>query len=269
LVLLLLPLPIVVAAGELVLGVHPYLQASTLMERFTPLATYLSRAVGTDVRVRVGTSYRDHVLAVGRGKVDIAFLGPAPYVHLTREFGQFPLLGRFGFDGKRGYRGVIVVPVASEVTSIPQLAGKRMAFGDPLSTMSSLVPRYLIQQEGVSLPELDKHVFLNNHHNVALGVLMGRYDAGAMKEEVFREYEQRGLRALAWSPEISSHLFVANPALPEPLVGKIRAAMLNLHTTPEGAEILRSIKKGTTLVAPVTDGDYDNLRRLLETIGEL
>jgi phosphonate transport system substrate-binding protein len=258
-----------VAGEELILGVHPYLHATILMERFTPLADHLSRVLGVTVRVKVGSSYSDHIAAVGHGKVDIAFMGPAPYVLLVDRFGERPLLGRLSFNGTAHFQGVIAVSESSDIRSLGEISGKNFAFGDPESTMSALVPTYMLQQAGVEIADLDGYAHLENHHNVVLGVLLGKYDAGAMKGEVFYAYQERGLRALAWSPKISSHLFVANPALPEELVGRLRRAMQDLHKTPEGLRILDAIKKGATGLVPVQDGDYSNLREILRASGKL
>jgi phosphonate transport system substrate-binding protein len=266
---LLILTPVQAADEELILGVHPYLHATTLMERFTPLADHLGRTLGVPVRVKVGSSYSDHIAAAGHGKVDIAFMGPAPYVRLVERFGPRPLLGRLSFNGSTYFQGVIAVPVASDVRSLSDISGKNFAFGDPESTMSTLVPTYMLQSAGVKISDLGGYAHLENHHNVVLGVLLGKYDAGAMKAEVFHAYRERGLKALAWSPEISSHLFVASPALSEELVGKLQRAMWDLHYTPEGRQILNAIKKGTTALVPVQDSDYANLREILRATGEL
>jgi phosphonate transport system substrate-binding protein len=257
-----------VAGEELILGVHPYLHATTLMERFTPLADHLGKTLGVTVRVKVGGSYSDHITAVGHGEVDIAFMGPAPYVRLVDRFGERPLLGRLRFNGTAHFQGVIAVPVSSNIRSLEEISGKHFAFGDPESTMSTLVPTYMLRQAGVEIADLGGYAHLENHHNVVLGVLLGKYDAGAMKAEVFHSYRERGLKALAWSPEVSSHLFVANPALSEELIGRLRQAMWDLHKTPEGLQVLDSVKKGTTALVPVQDRDYANLREILHSMDE-
>jgi phosphonate transport system substrate-binding protein len=257
------------AGHELVLGVHPYLHATTLMERFTPLADHLSKTLGVPVQVKVSSSYSDHVAAVGHGKVDLAFMGPAPYVRLVHQFGGRPLLARLSFNGETHFHGVIAVPVTSDIRSLGDISGRNFAFGDPHSTMSTLVPTYMLQQAGVTISDLDGYAHLENHHNVVLSVLLGKYDAGAMKAEVFHAYRERGLKVLAWSPEISSHLFVASSTLSEEVVGKLRQAMWELHKTPEGRQALKAIKKGTTALVPAQDSDYTNLREILRTSGEL
>lgn len=83
----------------LTFGVHPYLHATTLVERFTPLIEYLSNQTGYHIHIRVATSYQDHIDAIQNDKVDFAYIGPASYIKLTEDNNDYPLLGRRSFSG--------------------------------------------------------------------------------------------------------------------------------------------------------------------------
>ncbi|MGD8312623.1 MAG: PhnD/SsuA/transferrin family substrate-binding protein, partial [Gammaproteobacteria bacterium] len=203
---------------------------------------------------------------IGRDEVDIAFMGPALYVALVDKYGPKPLLARLEIEGDPVFRGKIITLKDSPITSLAELKGKHFAFGDPESTMSHLVPRFMLREAGVGLEDLAEYRFLGNHTNVALGVLAGDFDAGAVKEEVFREFEQRGLQALATTPAFSEHLFVARSTLPAQTVATLREALYRLRDTPEGRIILAGIKDRLTGMVPVEDSDYDNLREILNTL---
>jgi phosphonate transport system substrate-binding protein len=259
-----------VSAGkQLILQVHPYLPATEIINRFNPLAEYLSRSLGRPVVVRISVDYRQHIDLIGKDKVDIAFMGPASYVSMVDIYGKKPLLASLEIDGKPTFRGAIVVARGSGLRSLSQLKGKRFAFGDPNSTMSHLVPRYMLWKAGVDIKDLAGHTFLTNHHNVALGVLVGKFDAGAVKSEVFVEYEQRGLRVLEWSPELSEHLFVTSSALPKETVHELRTALYRLRDNEEGRRILKGVNEQATGMVSVRDTDYDNLRTILHELKKL
>ena len=106
------------------------------------------------------------------------------------------------------------------IKNISDLRGRRFAFGDPNSTMSHLVPRAMMIQEGITMDDLAGFEHLSNHDNVALSVLTGNFDAGAIKEEVFRKYEPQGLMEVVRTPLISEHLIVASSAMDNELVSK-------------------------------------------------
>ena len=253
----------------MVLAVHPYLPSAEIQQRFSPMANYLSRVLDRPVEVRVGRDYDEHVDAIGRNEVDIAFMGPSLYVLTVARYGKKPLLARLETKGKPVLTGVIICRKDSPLRTLADLKGRRFAFGDKDSTMSALVPQYMLQTVGVALSDLAGYEYLGGHKNVALGVLGGDYDAGAVKEEVFKEFEPRGLRVLAPMAQVSEHLFVTRSDMSPALVEKLRKALLNIKSEPNGEVIMHSIHKEMTNLVPVEDSDYQSLRTIMRTIGIL
>ena len=267
LILLLLVFPtILMAEDELVLAVHPYQTSSTIVKAFTPLANYLSKALAVKVRLDVSPNYDAHIKRIGNNQVDIAYLGPASYVMLVDKYGRKPILARQVVNGKPYFQGKIIIKAGSPVKSLKDLVGRRFAFGDPESTMSHLVPRYMLINAGVDASKLSGYQFTGSHDNVAVGVLSGDYDAGAVKEEVFYKYRSRGLVDLATTPEIPEHLFVARSDLPERTISALRTAFNRLDQDQQGREILGSIKKGIVAMRMARDSDYDGLRKILNVL---
>jgi len=257
------------AEKPLILAVHPYLPSKELIQRFTPLANYLGNEIGRSIEVRVGSDYDEHIAYVGKDQVDIAFMGPSSYVMAVAKYGKKPLLARLETDGSPLFRGYFIVRQDSPLKSLADLKGKRMAFGDRDSTMSHLVPQYMLEKAGVPLDKLAEYKFLGSHNNVVLAVLSGDFDAGAVKDEVFDKYAKQGLRALADTPYYSDHVFVTRSTLASGTVRALRNAMLKLKDTPGGREILEAIKPHTTALVPAVDADYDNLRQVLKALGKL
>lgn len=254
-------------AGQepLVLGVHPYLSHDEIVTRFTPLANYLSRAIGRPVEVRVGRTYNEHINAIGGDAIDIAYMGPAPYVEMVKRYGKKPLLARQVIDGNPYLRGEIVVRQDSPFRTLTDLKGKCFLFGDVNSTMSYILPQRMLEEAGVPLNRLGSYRSLEGHKNVALAVLAGSCDAGAVKSEVFREYEPKGLRALAELPSVADHVFVANARLPSSLLAKLRTLFIKLNELPEGKSIMTGIHPQMTALVPAKDSDYNKLRVLMKS----
>ncbi len=254
------------ATPPVTLCVHPYLPASEIQERFTPLVSYLSRALGMPVQLRIAKDYRNHISRFRKEKKGFCFLGPASYVKLVDLLGKQRILGRLESAGKPYFKGLVFVAERSPVRTLSELAGKRFAFGDPESTMSTLVPRHLLSRSGVSVEMLSRHSFLGNHDNIVLGVLMGDFDAGAVMESVFAEHKHRGLRAIAESPEISEHVFIAGSEVSPALLEKAKRVLLNMKNSEEGREALRAIKSSVSGIVPACDGDYDSLREIMNEV---
>jgi len=245
------------------LAVHPFLPCREIQQRFSPLADHLAKVLGVPVSVRVGHDYEEHLDFVGRDQADLAFIGPAGFVMMEDIYGEKPILAAFEVGGQRLLHGVIAVRQGSPITDVAALRGRRMAFGDRYSTMSYLVPRYLMQERGVRLSDLAGHRHLGSHTNVALAVLAGDADAGAMKREVFDEYAGKGLRALAVTPGVPDHVFVARSTLPSGQVEGLRRALQGLHRTESGRRLLEGLHKGLTRLVPATADDYRGLEDML------
>lgn len=259
------PLP---ANADLTLGVHPFKPPAKLIEAFSPLANYLSEKLGEPVTVVIARDYQSHIDAAGQNKIDIAYFGPVPYIKLHDRYGARPLLARQAINGSPTFHGLIFVAQASPIKSLADLPGKRFAFGDAHSTMGHLVPRYMLLQAGLKADMLGSSAFIGDHVNVALGVLSGDYDAGATKEDVYLQYENRGLRSIATSMPLSDHLFVASSKLPPEKVRQLQELMLQLHTANRGSLILQAITPGVTQLLPAQDSDYDSLRQVLGKMKE-
>ncbi|WP_052716465.1 phosphate/phosphite/phosphonate ABC transporter substrate-binding protein [Magnetospira sp. QH-2] len=251
------------AEPPLVLAIHPYRPATTLVQVFQPLADILGQSLGRTVQVDISYDYQTHVDRIQRDQVDLAYMGPAAFVGMWANGDPKRLLGRLEIAGAPTFHGMIVTSEGSPVHALSDLHGKRMAFGDPLSTMSHLVPRFMLLQAGVGESDLADMQFLGSHDDVALGVLMGRFDAGAVKQEVFDKYGPRGLRGLQATPEISEHVFVASDRLDQTQVDKLRRTLIGLAGHKEGLTALRSIKSTASGIVSATVEDYRNLRDIL------
>jgi len=250
------------------LGVHPYLPAVFIERHFGPLTRYLAKALGREVELVISPDYHSHIMRMGRGELDLAYMGPAPYVKLVEEFGPFPLIARLSILGEPEFNGVIFTREGSQIRSLGDLRGKRFAFGDPSSTMSHLVPLYMLEEAGVGLDDLAGHDHYGSHQDVALAVLRGKADAGAVKQEVFARYRRRGLRTVMLTPRFSEHLFVAHQGMPREQVEALQRIFQQMDTTDEGREALQAIKSTVTAMVPVEDSDYDNLRGIIQRMRE-
>lgn len=249
------------AKQELTLLVHPYLTASEIHKKFAPLAGYLTKATGRTIVIKISKDYQDQIEAVGTDQVDFAYMGPNLYIEMTKKYGKKPLLACQEINGQPFLHGMIIVKNNSSISRLTDLAGKRLAFVAPESTMGYVIPRLMLQEAGVDLKQAAQVDFLKGHSNVALAVLNGYYDAGAVKEETFNSYQDRGLKVLAKSPAVHEHLFVGNPQLPEHLINSLSKALHTLHDPT----VLTAICPNLTKFVPVKDSDYNDIRNILAT----
>lgn len=269
LLILALPVPVGAAEKALTMAIFPYLPVPEILRRYTPLAAYLERETGLPVSVRVAGNLDEHIKAIGNDNVDIALIGPVPYIHLVQQYGAKPKLARFESGGKSTLVGVIAVRKDSPHAALADLRDASIAFGDRQSTMTHVVPRYLLIKAGLPRGLPARHTFVGTHHrNVALGVLAGDFDAGAMKMEVFQEFAARGLRILATTPGVPDFLFIARSNLPAASVEKLREAMLRLKNQTGGVALLEQIQHGLTGFGPISENDFAELRVMVKAVDD-
>jgi len=252
----------------LTLGVHPYKSVSKLQQYYLPLTKYLSKKLNADVQLNIAKDYKTHIDLIGNDEIDIAYMGPASYVDMVKQYGNKRLLVRQVINGKPTFKGQIFTRSDLDINSLSQLKNKKFAFGDAASTMSHLVPRYMLINSGVNKDNLAEMSFLGSHDNVAIAVLSGAFDAGAVKEAVFYKYEDRGLKSLSETPELSEHLYVVSNKVSEENVERIKNIMMEMKNDAEGMKVLKGIKKTITEMGSVSDKDYDNLREILGLLTE-
>lgn len=247
------------------LGIHPYLAATELHKRFTPLTDHLGKVLGRKVDIVVAGDYQENIKNIATGAIDLAFMGPAGYTMMVDTYGKKPILAGIEYKGARTFYGAIVVRNDSPYKKLSDLKEKKIAFVDKKSTMH-LVPLYMLVDAGVTPQRMAKYDFLGKHENVALAVLAGEYDAGALKDETYEKYRDRGLRLLAKTPPISEHVFVASPKLSRKMVETIRKTLYDLKTTREGRAIMEPIKDHLTGMVPAEDKEYNELRKMIKVL---
>lgn len=249
------------AQHKITLGFMPYLSSNTILEKYTPLAEYLESSLGVDVEIVIAEDYSSHVQNVIDDKLDLAFLGGMPYVEVARK-SKKPLLVRYEFNNEPSFESVLFAREDSDISTIEDIRGKSMAFGNKRSTLSSKVPTYMLASSGISLDDLKSYSYIDNHENVVLGVEFGDFDAGAVTKEVFLEYSRKHkLKIIQTSQPISTHVIVSSSKLDKKLREKIKELLLKANR-----DILISISPTLTSFVGAEDSDYDKHREILKEL---
>lgn len=249
----------------LTLAVHPFETPSLLVERFQPLCDYLAETIGMPIRVHVAISYEDQIRRIAEGSVDLAYMGPTPYLRARDKYMTDPDHVIEPIAGEEEYFSVLLVRKNSEIAQVEDLKGRTMAFGSHRSFSSHYMPRALLMKHGVTLGDLKDYAFLDRHERVALAVLHGDYDAGGVNRWVADKYMDQGagLRVIAVSPPLPPHAIVARVGLGSEIVEKVRRALLEPNEA--GKRRLTAFGQPSSFV-PVTDAQFDFARQIVAAL---
>jgi phosphonate transport system substrate-binding protein len=247
----------------LIFGVHPFLPAAELSQRFSPLMKYLGARIGLPIELKIASDHAEAVELCAAAKVDLAFVGPTLYVEIIQQNPRIVPLGTVRGAYPR-LRGVVVVREDSPIAKIEDLKSSRMAFVAPETTAGFQVALHVLAESGVHPQDLAGYSFLGNHANVGYAVLAGRFEAGAMKYEIFKKLQSQGLRVLAYMPEVVDQTFLATERLEPQLAEKVKSILLRMDTCPEGIKVLAQLRADFTGIYPVADADFDALRLYID-----
>ena len=133
---------------------------ATIIRKNEPLRAYLATALQREVELVVTTDYSSMIEAMRRGQIDIGYFGPLSYVLLKQR-----MPGATAFAAKLEgtsptYTAVLIAGSESGVSKPEDLKGKIVAFGDPASTSSHLIPKNMLFQAGLKAGSDYKEVFL-------------------------------------------------------------------------------------------------------------
>ncbi|MBK8638268.1 MAG: phosphate/phosphite/phosphonate ABC transporter substrate-binding protein [Chromatiaceae bacterium] len=253
----------------LLFAIHPYDTPSRLLARFQPLCDYLGAEIGRPVRPYIAHSYDDQIRLITGGQVDLAYLGPAPYLSASGRirddptWGGLELVAAETLHGVAGYRSVILVREQSPIQTLADLRGRRFAFADHRSYGGHFIPRAQLWEAGLTLADLGDYSYLGRHERVALAVAHGDFDGGGLREDVARLYLDRGLRIIATSPLLPPHVIVARPGLDPDLAAAVRQALI--EPSPALASALAALGEGEGFAA-VEAGAFEPARQMVKAI---
>lgn len=248
-------------------GVIPKDNPRIAFEKFQPLIDYLSEKTPYNFELVLQKTYDDTVIALGEGKIHLAFLGPLTYLHAKADYKTIALLKSITGKGESFYHSVIVTKKNSPIKQLSDLKGKSFAFASLKSTSGNLIPRYLLAEHGIHLRELKSFNNFNYHDSVVKQVLKGIYDAGAVRESVAEKYIPLGLKIIAKSGPIPTGPLVIGPQTSYTLVETIKTTLLDMNKTEQGQKVLQKIDSefmgGFTAA---DDFDYAHIRTMINNI---
>jgi len=240
-------------------AILPDENASELIKQNKKLQLYLEDRLDKKIELVVTTDYSSMIEAMRFGRLELAYFGALSYV-MAKERSEIEAFAAQMKKGSIMYHGVIIVNKDSNISNILQVKGKTMAYGDPASTSSHLIPRaHLLTNAKLDIDDY-KAVYLGSHDAVALNVQNGNADAGGLSKKIFEHLVEREMISLdkvqiiAISNPFPNYPWTMQSSLDPELKEKIKQAFYDL----DDPEITKPLKADGFM--PVTDADYDVVR---------
>jgi len=249
-------------------GVYQSDKATVMYRKFLPVIEKLQEsmeidlATAVDIELVIFKGYSEANNSLIEGNVDFVRFGPASYAIAKEKNEHIQLIAMEHKKGEKRFKGLVVVPTDSPIKKLSDLKGHTFAFGNKNSTIG----RYLVQAEmiksGIYENDLSQSAFLQRHDRVFKAVVLGDYDAGAIKESTYIRYNKDNILRVIHSFENVTKPWVARADLNPEVVNAIRHSLLSL----DDKAALKALKVSGFL--PTDDDEYKFVRNEMKIARE-
>ncbi len=248
-------------AEEILIGLMPEENIFTQMDRHRPLAAYLTKKLGTKVRFTILSRYGDVLDRFMSRKMDGAFFGVFTSVLAMEQLDAEPIVHPVNLDGSSTAQSYIFVRKDSNIVSVEDMKGKKIAFVDKATVTGYLYALAFLKERGVQdLKTYFRDVsFTGSHGSTIYAVLDGRADIGTAKSKIFHQLVKKDhsineeLTILAKSREFPDTTLFLRKDLPSAKRLQIRDILLNMDKDAEGVEVLKKLESMMFIGAKKSD----------------
>lgn len=241
----------------------------SLQKEMGPFKAAFEAASGLTVEFFPVSGRTIAVEAMAADQVDFVLTGPAEYVVFNARLEAQPVVTW----NRPDYYSNVVVLDSSPITSVDQLKGQKISFGEIGSTSQHLSPATLLAEAGLTYATDYEPVFLKR--NVAMEALI-KGDIAAIGlnrthiDQITEKFPDQKLRILLKGGDLPNDVLLASPKVPAEVVESVRktfaehsdALLAAVTSTEENEKYI-----GGSFTATVTDADYDTVRKMYENVG--
>ncbi len=235
---------------------------------FSELMDHIAKKTGRQVKWYGPESYAAQVEAMRSGRLHISGFAAGATVYGVNLGGFHPVAMMGNKDGTfRGYQLWLITHKNSDIKTVQDLKGRKIAHVTPSSNSGNQAPRALFKSMGV-VPDVDyKVIYSGKHDNSIMGVVNKDYDAAPIASTVMQRMIERGIfdgsevRTIWKSDQFPGtsygHIYNLNPKLQK----QVRDAFLTFDWT--GTGLAKDFgKRANTFIAV----DYTKHWKVLRTI---
>ena len=232
---------------------------SKVIKRFTKLANYLAANLNQfnlkQGKVVVARDLSELILMFQNKEADI-YMDSVMASFRMFDTGMVSPFLRMWKNGVKDYRSIIFTNSESNISSIKNLLGQTILFQDSGSTTSYLIPRAMINQQGLELNEISNfsetkankfvwYQFAGNSSNLIVRVMRKRAQAAGLSEGDISKISNRTkkmIKILDKSPMVPRYLVNIRKDLNLNLKKALKNIFLDIDKDLNAKNILKKIK---------------------------
>jgi phosphonate transport system substrate-binding protein len=257
------PAPLTVkAAAAYSFAVHPLHNPARLAEAYQPLISYLNQHLpGSRFKLEASQNYARFEEKIANRLPDL--LLPNPWQTLQALDKGYSVIAMSG--DPEDFKGIFIVRKDSAIRVPADLKGKAICYPSPTALAACIMPQYFLHRQGINVMHDIQNLYVGSQESAIMNVYLGQTAVGVTWPPPWRAFQKTNpneaaqLQVLWETPHLINNSVMIRDNLPKELREKIRTALLNLHTTPEGRTILAGME--TSRFTAATNQSYDQVRR--------
>jgi phosphonate transport system substrate-binding protein len=257
------PAPLSVHAEAYSFAVHPLHNPAKLAEAYQPLVSCLNQHLppGSRLKLEASQDYAQFEEKIANRLPEL--LLPNPWQTLQALDKGYSVIAMAG--DPEDFKGIFIVRKDSDIRVPTDLKGKAVSYPSPTALAACIMPQYFLHRQGINVMHDIQNRYVGSQESAIMNAYLGQTAVGVTWPPPWRAFQKTNpneaaqLRVLWETPHLINNSVMIRDDLPIELREKIRAVLLNLHTSPEGRAILAGME--TSRFTAATNQSYDQVRR--------
>ncbi len=241
------------------LGFFPIISTVALYKRFSPLRDYIAEKLQQPVNMETAKDFPTFLQRTDTRQYDIVITAPH-FALRAADSGKYRI--RVALQGE--VYQLLVVRKDSPITSIKQLAGKRIAT-PPADALMTMIGMRALAQAGLTGRRAPVYSSYTSHNAANEALLAGEVDAAIASSNVIRKAIGKGapFRIVHRSFKLPNMATLVASDLDPALADRIVQILVNMQSTAKGQQVLKQIRfPGYRVVK--RPAEYESLRPYME-----
>ena len=245
---------------ELLIGLIPEENIFNQMDKYRPLAAYISSRLGMNVRLTILSRYGDIIDRFTTRRMDGAFFSAMTGVLAVEKLGVEPVVRPVKLDGTTSIRSYIFVRKDSGIKTVSDMKDKKMAFVDRATVSYLFAIAFFREKRVMNIDHYFKEYYFTGSHDSAIySVLDNRADIGAAESKVYKRMIEKDpsikdeLYIIAESGDFPDTTLCLRKDLPAEIKTRIKTILLTMDRDAEGKEVLRKFEASKFIEADKKD----------------
>lgn len=246
-------------------GVFPYKSPRTIFTLFAPIAKRIEEKTGKKVELVSAADYDSFMEKAKQGDYDLVLPCVNCFFHIQPA--GYHIIAR----GEPPFYGAVIVRKDSEINTLEQLKGKKIAAIGKHSYAGYMFFKQQLSELGTSPDHEVQFNFLNKVDSIILSVVNRQYEAGVVKLEVLEspafDAVRDQVRIISRSGPIPQFPFAVKNSMDPETVARIKEVLTTINAaSPGDKEILQSLQ--IHHIGSAEDADYEAFHREVQKITE-